>query len=80
MKLLSVSFSSGGFEFEQLRREGDIAIFVKEKPPLKFKSYKVVTVQKRDMYTWPNGQTTPAHEAMPFITGLGEVWLDLSNT
>ena len=54
-----------GFDFEQLRREGDIAIFVTQKPPFTFKSYEVVIIQKRDAYTWPNGQTTPAHEAMP---------------
>jgi hypothetical protein len=24
-----------------------------------------VIIQKRNAYTWPDGQTTPAHEAMP---------------
>ena len=65
MKILPTTFRSDGFDFEQLAREGDIAIFVKQKLPLRFKSYEVVIIQKRDAYTWPNGQTTPAHEAMP---------------
>ena len=65
MKTLPTKFGSDGFNFEQLRREGDIAIFVKRKPPFKFKNYEVVIIQKRDAYIWPNGATTPAHEAMP---------------
>ena len=65
MKTLPATFGSDGFDFQQLRREGDIAIFVKQKPGFSFKSYEVVIIQKRDAYTWPNGETTPAHEAMP---------------
>jgi hypothetical protein len=65
MKILPATFRSDDFDFVQLRREGDIAIFVKQKPPFRFKSYEVVIIQKRDAYTWPNGATTPAHEAMP---------------
>jgi hypothetical protein len=65
MKILPATFRSDDFDFVQLRREGDIAIFVKQKPPFKFKSYEVVIIQKRDAYAWPNGATTPAHEAMP---------------
>ena len=71
MKTLPTTFGSDGFNFQQLRREGDIAIFVKQKPPFKFKSYEVVIIQKRNAYTWPNGETTPAHEAMP-PRGIGE--------
>jgi hypothetical protein len=65
MRSLPATSRSADFDFQQLRREGDIAIFVKQKPPFKFKRYEVVIIQKRDAYTWPNGQTTLAHEAMP---------------
>ena len=71
MKTLPTTFGSDGFDFEQLRREGDVAIFVKQKPGLvceylaSCRSYEVVIIQKQDAYTWPNGLTTPAHEAMP---------------
>lgn len=64
MKTLPTTFGSDGFDFQQLRREGDIALFVKHKLPFRFKSYEVVMIQKRNAYTWPDGQTTPAHEAM----------------
>jgi hypothetical protein len=59
MKTLPTTFGSDGFEFQQLRREGDIAIFVKQKPAFRFVSYEVVIVQTRNAYTWPDGQTTP---------------------
>ena len=72
MKTLAATFRSDDFDFQKLRREGDIAIFVKQKPPFKFKSYEVVMIQKRDAYTWPNGQTTPAHEAHAIFAGLGQ--------
>ena len=65
MKTLSRTFRSDDFDFERLAREGDIALFVKQKPPFKFQNYEVVIIQKRDAYTWPDGQITPAHEAMP---------------
>jgi hypothetical protein len=71
VKTLPTTFGSDGFNFQQLRREGGIAIFLKQKPglvreyPASCKSYEVVMIQKRDAYTWPDGQTTPAHEAMP---------------
>ena len=65
MKILPTTFGSDGFDFRQLGREADIAIFVKQKPAFRFKSYEVVIIQKRDAYIWPNGQTTPADEAMP---------------
>jgi hypothetical protein len=65
MKTLPTTFGSDNFDFQQLRREGDIAIYVKQKPGFSFRSYEVVMIQKRNAYTWPDGQTTPAHEAMP---------------
>lgn len=65
MKTFPTTFGSDGFDFHQLRREGDIAMLVKQKPTFSFRSYEVVIIQKRDAYTWPNGLTTPAHEAMP---------------
>jgi hypothetical protein len=79
MKTLAATFGSDGFDFRQLRREGDIAILAKQKPPFRFKSYEVVIIQKRDAYTWPNGQTTPAHEAMPSSRTWEQIRLDLSN-
>lgn len=54
-----------GFQFSQIKREGDVALFEKRKPGWLKPKYEVVIVQKCPERTWPNGLTTPAHEIMP---------------
>ena len=63
MQSLPVKFSDRGFDFELCDRQGDVALLAKRKGDVL--SYEVVIVQKRAAHTWPNGNTTPAHEAMP---------------
>lgn len=60
---LAIKFKSDGFDFRQIHRSDDIAIYSKSKG--EFTGLEVVLVQKRAEHTWPNGSTTPAHEAMP---------------
>ena len=67
---LPVAFRSCGFEFEQLARDGDVALFHKTelfKRPggIEFETFEVVIVQKMEEYQWPDGRITPAHEHMP---------------
>lgn len=64
MKKLETAFTFDGYCFKQLDRVGDVAIYHKTKGLLS-ESFEVVIIQKRDAHTWPNGVTTPAHEAMP---------------
>jgi hypothetical protein len=56
-------FRADGYDFTLLDRVDDWAVFRKTKGEIE--SYEVVVVQKRPAHTWPNGNTTPAHEAMP---------------
>jgi hypothetical protein len=49
MKTLPKTFSKNGFEFEQLDRRGDLAIFRKHKKS-RCVSYEVVRVQYHDAY------------------------------
>lgn len=63
MTPLPLNFNSDGFNFHQMWRVDDIAIYRKSKG--EFTGYEVVIVQKRAAHTWPNGNTTPPHEAMP---------------
>jgi hypothetical protein len=80
MTPLPIAFRSDGFEFEQLAREGDVALFRKTKiykhsaraiknyrqePIFHFETFEVVVVQKMEEHQWPNGDVTPAHEHMP---------------
>lgn len=68
---LPIRFQSGNsphskihFDFKQLDRKGDVALFEKSKPNGN-KSWEVVIVQKMDEQEWPGGRVTPAHEHMP---------------
>ena len=65
MRALPTQFRIDGFDFVQIAREGDVALFRKTKPPLSFETFEVTIVQKRQEHQWPDGRVTPAHEAMP---------------
>jgi hypothetical protein len=66
---LPVAFRSGGFEFEQVEREGDIALFRKTKyyagTGKRFETFEVVRIQEMDEHQWPNGDISGPHEYMP---------------
>ena len=61
---LATTFRADGFDFEQVDREGDLAIYRKTKGEAQ-QSFDLGIVQNRVEHTWPNGNTTPAHESMP---------------
>jgi hypothetical protein len=62
---LATTFRADGFDFEQVDRDGDVATYLKTKQGHESQCFEVVLVQKYKEHTWPNGNTTPAHEAMP---------------
>ena len=63
---LATTFRSNGFDFVQIARKGDHAIFRKTKPSLPlFETFEVVVIQKMGEHKWPNGNVSPAHEYMP---------------
>ena len=64
MTTLPTAFHKDGFDFVQIDRVDDVAVYRKTKG-VQVESFEVVIVQKRAEHTWPNGNTTPAHEAMP---------------
>lgn len=65
MQSLPATFRSDGFDFTQIKRQGDVVLFEKTHPKHTVKHYEVVIAQKRKAVTWPNGITTVAHESMP---------------
>jgi hypothetical protein len=64
MTPLAKTFRKDGFDFAQIDRVDDVAVYHKTKGA-QVESFEVVIVQKRAEHTWPNGDTTPAHESMP---------------
>lgn len=65
MTPLATTFRSKGFDYVQIAREGKHAIFRKKRIGHDYEVFEVVVVQDRKEHTWPNGLTSPAHEAMP---------------
>lgn len=65
MQTLATSFRHNGFNFDQIKRRGDIALFRKMKPHFTVDYYEVVIVQKHGELKWPNGSITPPGENMP---------------
>ena len=63
MKPLAESFKSGGFNFRQLCREGNVALFEKTKGE-RNRCYEVVRIQQREARL-AFGKTLPACEVMP---------------
>ena len=67
MKKLPTIFRSDNFDFRQLAREGDVALFRKTKqyPSLLLETFEVVIVRKMDDHIGPRGEMISAGEHMP---------------
>jgi hypothetical protein len=70
MKQLAERFNSDGFAFKMLKRIGQLAIFVKQKPDSEDKSFEVVRIRQNKERIMA-GQTIPACESMPPSTRWG---------
>ena len=64
MELLPVSFRDRGFLYEQLERQGDVALY-RQTNHAGIRRYEVVRIRIQREHTWPNGTTTPEKEAYP---------------
>jgi hypothetical protein len=65
MTPLQSTFRSDSFDFRQVQRVGDMALFEKCKPTHTNSSFEVVIVQKHPAKTFPNGKYYAARESMP---------------
>jgi hypothetical protein len=64
MNILPTTFVFDQFEFHQLAREGDVALFEKSKPGQKFRTYEVVIIQRHRSTKLPS-RIYCEREAMP---------------
>jgi hypothetical protein len=71
-KPLPTAFKAKGFDYEQVRREGDIAMFEQTKPGLRGTWFEVVVVQRHDGYTIAGRYVAPA-ESMPSTSTWGRL-------
>jgi len=64
MEPLPLSFRDRGFFYEQLERQGDVALYTQTNHA-GIVRYEVVRIRIQREHTWPNGTTTPEKEAYP---------------
>lgn len=69
-KPLPTSFRAKGFDYKQVYREGDVALFRQTKPGLTRTWFEVVVVQRHDGYTIGGQYVAPA-ESMPSASTWG---------
>lgn len=75
---LPITFRHNHFDFQQVRREGDVAIFEKKHPEHSGPSWEVVIVQHNKAWRIA-GKDIPAKESMPCSEAWGIYgWTDLT--
>jgi hypothetical protein len=70
-KPLRTSFRSKGFDYRQIERKGDVAMFAQTKPGLSRTWYEVVVVQRYEAYEIGE-KTIEAAESMPGTSQWGK--------
>lgn len=64
MQPLEKDFRHGGFEYHQLKRHGNTAVYEQRKGGVVV-AYEVILIRVKAAHTFPNGITTPKREGYP---------------
>lgn len=70
-KPLKTAFRSKGFDYRQVKRHGDVAIFEQTKPGIVGQWFEVIIVQRHDGYEL-GGKTVEPAESMPSSSQWGK--------
>jgi hypothetical protein len=70
MEPLPLNFRDRGFLYEQIERQGDVAIYSQTNHAGVVR-YEVIRIRIQREHTWPNGTTTPEKEAYPGVAAWG---------
>ena len=65
MQPLAPVFEDTTFQYRQLARHGNLALFSQTHKKDKCVRYEVIRIQEIPARQWPDGRTTVAHEAYP---------------
>ena len=68
---VATKFHDQTFTYTQLAREGMYALYEQQHKQGDVRRYEVVRLRIRPPHTWPDGHTTPEHEAYPGATAWG---------
>lgn len=72
MDSLPLEFTAKRRTYRQLKRTAKAALYEVSKPTWKSCGYEVFRIKVAKAYTWPNGTTTPEHEAYPGDEAFGK--------
>ena len=72
MEPLPLSFRDRGFLYEQVERQGEVAIYSQTNHS-GIVRYEVIRIRIQPEHTWPTGVTTPEKEAYPGSTSWGRL-------
>jgi hypothetical protein len=67
---LPLSFTEKGFAYQQVERQGGVAIYSQTHPGGAVR-YEVIRIRIQREHTWPTGVTTPEKEAYPSANSWG---------
>ena len=71
MKILAITFEDRTFRYDQLEREGMVALYSQMHKASGIKRYEVVRIRIDRARTWPNGTETPEQESYPGANAWG---------
>src|ERR1700704_4546054 len=71
MQPIPPEFTEGNFQYRQVERHGALALYTQTHRHATLGRYEVVRIRVSPAHTWPNGHTTPEHEAYPGSSSWG---------
>ena len=71
MQSMARHFADRTFQYDQIAREGMVAIYTQTHTASGVVRYETVRLHIQAAHTWPNGQTTPEKEAYPSSAAWG---------
>jgi hypothetical protein len=71
-KPIATEFKHGGFNYRQITREGDVAIYEQRWRDSENVCYEVVRIRRHEAKTFPSGKSSPAREAYPPSAAWGD--------
>ncbi len=70
-KPIATEFKHDGFNYRQIAREGDVAIYEQRWRDSENVCYEVVRIRRHEAKTFPGGKSSPAREAYPTSAAWG---------
>jgi hypothetical protein len=71
MQAIETSFTERGFSYEQVARNGMVALYRQTRIHSGVVRYEVVLLTRHQDHVWPDGRRMPAHEGYPPASAWG---------